>query len=53
MCNKRNNRIEKLTAEDYNPIFGVIYGEKVDIIGQAKTDIPKNLIYVPNKKHGK
>lgn len=50
---KRNNRIEKLTEEDYNHIFDVLYGEKVDIIKQAEIDVPKKLIYVPNKEYGR
>jgi len=50
---KQNNNIQELTSEDYNHIFDVLYGEKVDIIGQADKDIPKKLVYVPNEKHGK
>lgn len=47
---KRNNNIQELTNEDYNHIFDVLFGEKVDIVGDSKIDIPKRLIYVPNEK---
>lgn len=50
---KRNNGILELSSEDYNHIFDVIYGEKVDIKAQSEIDIPKKLIYVPNKQSGK
>ncbi|MDD4188015.1 MAG: hypothetical protein PHX04_04565 [Bacilli bacterium] len=50
---KRNNGISELSSEDYNHIFDVLYGEKVDIKGQSEIDIPKKLIYVPNKQCGK
>ena len=46
---KRNNNIDKLITKDYNHIFEVLYGEKVYIKENTKTDIPKKLIYVPNK----
>lgn len=46
----RNNNIQELSNDDYNHIFGVLFGEKVDIVEDAKKDIPRQLIYVPNKK---
>lgn len=50
---KRNNNIQELSNEDYNHIFDVLFGEKVDIVGGAKVDIPKQLIYIPNEKSGR
>lgn len=47
---KRNNNIQELTGDDYNHIFDVLFGEKVDIIGDANKNIPKSLIYVPNEE---
>lgn len=49
---KRNNNIQELSNEDYNHIFDVLFGEKVDIVGSSKIDIPQKLIYVPDKKTG-
>lgn len=46
---KKNNNIEELSTDDYNHIFGVLYGEKVDIKNDAEKDFGKSLIYVPNK----
>lgn len=50
---KRNNNIQELSNEDYNHIFGVLFGEKVDIVRDSKIDIPKRLIYIPNEKSGR
>lgn len=50
---KRNNNIQELSNEDYNHIFDVLFGEKVDIVGDSKVDIPKKLIYIPNEKSGR
>lgn len=50
---KRNNQIKNFSFEDYNHIFNVLYGENVDIIGDAEKDIPKQLRYIPNKKTGR
>lgn len=50
---KRNNNIQELSSEDYNHIFDVLFGEKVDIIGNSKVDIPKQLKYVSNEKSGR
>lgn len=50
---KRNNNIQELSNEDYNHIFGVLFGEKVDIVGDSKVDIPRQLKYVPNKYNGR
>lgn len=50
---KRNNNIKDLSSEDYNHIFDVLYGEKVDIINQADKDIPKQLQYIPNSEIGR
>jgi len=47
---KRNNQIKNFSSEDYNHIFNVLYGENVNIIGDAERDIPKQLRYIPNKK---
>lgn len=47
---KRNNGIKDLNGDDYNHIFDVLCGEKVDIVGDANKDIPKSLIYVPNEE---
>lgn len=49
---KRNNGITELTSDDYNHIFEVLYGEKVDIIGLSESEITRNLTYVPNSKYG-
>lgn len=49
---KRNNGITELTSDDYNHIFEVLYGEKVDIKGLAEKDITRSLTYVPNSKYG-
>lgn len=40
---KYNNNIKELTSDNYNQIFENLYGEKVDIIGDAKKDIPRTL----------
>lgn len=50
---KKNNNIQELSSEDYNHIFDVLFGEKVDIVGDSKVDIPKRLIYIPNEKSGR
>lgn len=50
---KRNNNIQKLSNEDYNHIFDVLFREKVDIVENSKVDIPKRLVYVPNEKNGR
>lgn len=50
---KRNNSIKELCEDDYNHIFGILFGEKVDILGDVEKDFTKNLIYVPNKKVGR
>lgn len=50
---KRNNHIQDLSNDDYKHIFDVLFGEKVDIVENAKKDIPKQLIYVPNEKSGR
>ncbi|MDD3453103.1 MAG: hypothetical protein PHN42_02340 [Bacilli bacterium] len=50
---KRNNNIEKLTSDDYNHIFDILFREKVDIKSQAKKDIPSQLVYVPNANYGR
>lgn len=50
---KRNNGIEELSNDDYQHIFDVLFGEKVDIVGDSEKEIPKQLIYVPNKKSGR
>lgn len=49
---KRNNGIVELTSDDYNHIFEILYGERVDIIGLAEKDITRSLTYVPNSKYG-
>lgn len=46
---KRNNHIKELSSDDYNHIFDVLFKEKVDIIGDTLKDIPKELIYIPDK----
>lgn len=50
---KRNNQLREFSSEDYHHIFDVLYGENVDIIGDAKKDIPKQLRYIPDKKSGR
>lgn len=50
---KRNNNIKELSKDDYNHIFRPLFGEQVDIIKEAKKDIPRELIYVPNSKSKK
>ena len=50
---KRNNEIKELCEEDYNYIFKTLFNEEVDIIGDAKKDIPKRLVYVPNPEEEK
>jgi len=50
---KRNNNIKELCEDDYNHIFGVLFGEKVDILGDVEKDFVKNMIYVPNKQVGR
>lgn len=45
---KHNNRITELTSEDYHHIFKVLYGEEVDIVGEAEKDITRSLKYVPS-----
>lgn len=49
---KRNNQLKDFSSEDYNHIFDVLYGESVDIIEDAKKDIPKQLRYIPGEKSG-
>lgn len=49
---KRNNHLDKFSSKDYHHIFNVLYGEDVDIIEEAKKDIPKQLRYIPDKKKG-
>lgn len=50
---KRNNNIKELSDEDYNYIFDTLFNEKVNIVEDAKKDIPNELIYVPSEKYGK
>lgn len=50
---KRNNNIQELTNEDYNHIFDILFGEKVNIVEDANKDIPRQLIYVPDKNSGR
>lgn len=47
---KRNNQIDELTSEDYNHIFDVLYGKKVDIKKEVEKDITRSLVYVPNSR---
>ncbi len=50
---KRNNDIQELSSDDYNHIFSVLFGEKVNIVEEAQKDIPRKLIYVLNQKTGR
>lgn len=43
---KKNNDIKELSEEDYDHIFKELFGQRVDIIGEAKKDIPKRILYV-------
>ncbi len=47
---KRNNHIEELSDDDYNHIFGVLFGEKVNIKEDANNDIARKLIFAPSKR---
>ncbi len=47
---KRNNNIQEFSNDDYNHIFEVLYGEKVDIIGDSQKDFTRKLLYVPPRK---
>jgi len=47
---KRNNQISELTEEDYNHIFDVLFGEKVNMTASIEQDFPKSLVYVPHTK---
>lgn len=43
---KKNNDIKELSEEDYDHIFKELFGQRVDIIGEAKKDIPQRILYV-------
>lgn len=48
---KNNNNIQKLSNNDYNHIFDVLFGENIDIIEETKKDIPRQLVYVPSYQY--
>lgn len=49
---KRNNNNKELTSDDYNHIFDVLFGEKVEISEDINVDIPKQLKYISSEKSG-